>query len=148
MINTIRATLDDLDKVLPLIVEYYEEDRKDIQGTHFDVAMAVAGLLSNPDASVFYAEGEGEIAGVAATLTTLALGSVMTQEVFWKINKAFTKSKAGSLLVSAMEADSAEREADSITLFAICGANEKRVGNSYEGRGYSPLAHTYIKNLK
>lgn len=148
MIEVRRATLDDLEKVLPLVAEYYADDRKDIEGTLHDVVESLALLLTSPNASVFYAEGEGELAGVAATVATLALGSLMVQEVFWKVNKDFTKSKAGSLLVSRMEADALDRGADSITLFALCGANEKRVGNSYEGRGYSPLAHTYIKNLK
>ena len=148
MIELRQAQAGDLHKLLPIVERYFLEDRVDALLTPEEVAGMTANMLANPHCSVFYVDVDGEVAGVAGTSTVTSMGKLTTQEVVWRVEKPYTKTKAGSLLFQALEEDAEARGAKAITVVAAVDGNEKRLGHSYVAKGYEPLAHTYIKNLE
>ena len=147
MIETKKVGLDDLMLILPLVKQYYEEDREDVTMTEGDLADHLANVLLTGTCTVFYAVLDNEVAGVVSMVASPIMGRILAQEVFWKVSDKYSRTKTGAKLLTALEEEAQRVGAEAITLVAIAGEHSKRVGNSYMSRGYEPLAHTYIKNL-
>jgi GNAT superfamily N-acetyltransferase len=147
MIDIKKAELDDLMLIFPLVREYYMEDRNDVDMLEGDLLEHLANVLVTESCSVFYAVLDEEVAGVASMVANPVMGKVLAQEVFWKVASKYRKTKTGARLLTALEEEAGRAGATALTLVAIAGEHDKRVGNSYVSRGYEPLAHTYIKRL-
>jgi hypothetical protein len=147
MIEIKKAGLDDLMLIFPLVSEYYTEDRNDVDMLEGDLLEHLANVLVTDSCSVFYAILDKEVAGVTSMVASSVMGKVLAQEVFWKVASKYRKTKTGARLLTALEEEANRAGADALTLVAIAGEHDKRIGNSYISRGYEPLAHTYIKRL-
>jgi N-acetylglutamate synthase-like GNAT family acetyltransferase len=142
-----KAEFKDLEYILPLVLEYYETDRTDVALEDSDIIDTVAYMLQDSCYSVVMSKQDNEVTGVAAVSVSNMLGNVTAQEVFWKVDKDHTRSKAGALLLKALESQAQEMGAEVITVVALAGEHEKRIGNSYVSRGYDPVYSTYLKRL-
>ena len=148
MIEVRRATLDDAQAVYPILKEYYDQDREDVDMDDDETAEYVIALLSHPNCVTLVSEVDGEIGGIATLSTTPVMGRVLAKEVLWKIDEKYTKTKIGAKLLTSLDEEAVAAGADAITLVALAGPHDKRVGNSYVSKGFTPLAHTYIKDLR
>jgi N-acetylglutamate synthase-like GNAT family acetyltransferase len=145
--DIVKASFKDLEYVLPLILEYYENDRSDVEVNDEYVVQQTATMLQSDNCAIFAAVKDLEVVGVAGLSVSFNMGQTLAQEVFWKVSEEYTSSKAGAKLLKALEDEAATMEADAITVVALPGAHERRVGNSYKSRGYSPVCSTYKKKL-
>lgn len=142
-----KATFKDLEYILPLIIEYYENDRPEVDLSDEYVLDQTIMMVESDNCAVVYASKDGEVIGVAGVNVSYTFDSLQAQEVFWKVKDGFTKTKAGAMLLSALEDEAKEMNAEAFTVIALAGPHEKRVGNSYVSRGYEPVCSTYMKRL-
>jgi hypothetical protein len=145
--NIVKASFMDLEYILPLVIEYYENDRPDVEVTDTYIIEQTTALLNLEDSCIYAAVVDGEVAGVAGMCVANNMGKNVAQEVFWKVKEGYSKTKAGAKLLKALEEEAVAMNAEAITVVALPGEHQKRVENSYTTRGYAPVCSTYMKSL-
>jgi N-acetylglutamate synthase-like GNAT family acetyltransferase len=143
----VKATFVDLEYVLPLVIEYYTEDRTDTNLTDEYIIDQTSVMLSSDNCAIVMAVDNESVVGVAALSVSPNYGKLAAQEVFWKVAPSHTKTRVGAQLLKRLEDEAKAMAADTMTVVALTGEHEKRVANSYVSRGYAPVCSTYIKNL-
>jgi len=141
------AKFDDLSYILPLIVQYYEEDRSDADMPDQYIIDQTVAMLDSPAHRVLLAFDVDKIVGVAGLALESIMGKLVAQEVFWKIHDDYTKSKVGAKLLRALEQEGKAMGAEVMTVVSLAGEHEQRVGNSYTSRGYDKVYSAYTKEL-
>lgn len=147
------AELNDVPNLVPLLKPFYEST-KQAAFTDFDpeaISDLIGSLIVSDAGEVFLAEtDDGRLVGTTGGMIYPLWFSPTHntgQELFWYVDPDHRKSKAGKQLFEALESWAKAQGAGSFCMIALSHLHEKRVGQMYESKGYTPMERSYIKEL-
>ena len=115
------------------------------------IAETLVVLYGSPTSTLLVAETDsGEIVGTTAgVLFPLWCNKehITGQEMFWYVDPAHRRTRAGGLLFKALEEWAKGAGARSFSMSSIASKHQKRVNQVYEKRGYTAMETTFIKEL-
>lgn len=95
------------------------------------------------------AEREGVIAGFVTALTMPFIGDpdvLVMAEVCWWVKPEFRGSRAGLMLIRALEKEAGLQGCAELSMFSMVGEHD--VGHIYEKRGFALREKTYSKRIE
>lgn len=152
MMQIREATVGDTEEVIALMSAFHAESvygqaPMDEPSLRLTIEMLTASAIG----SLWVAStDDGRIVGVTGGLITPTWWNrniTSAAEFLWFVHPDHRRSKAGKLLFQALEAWAKDAGATYIMMASAAGKHQKRVNQIYEGRGYSPIETSYIKEL-
>jgi GNAT superfamily N-acetyltransferase len=108
-------------------------------------AETVEGLIDS-DEGVILISPAGMIAGVVYD-SFFHPDFRVAQELFWWVRPEHRGNRLGIALLGGFEEWAVQKDAKRVIMVALQELTPRKVGKLYIGRGYTPLEHSYSKEL-